>query len=192
MSIISPSTIPFQSIFRLVSPTVNVKTGTLSANAKFNTNIPLGMAAFIYEVEWGIALKDGPNAGSSSPSIFQITVELTENVVLTSASNTDALLIDDAFYEERYGTTEKTAAGELFETTYRNPFRENRRNFLQEFGGTYPSVAVQWNVIATLVNVIGSGLPTNGADVFANIWYTLAPVSGALQNYLTQRQQLQR
>jgi hypothetical protein len=162
-----------------------VKDGTLSANSKFLTNLPFDYAMLIYEVEWGIACKDPP---SSAAADGQITAELTEAINLTSASNTDTLLIDDTFFEER--TQQVGAAFEV--VTDRWPFQQHRRNFLQEFGGTYPTVAQTLNIIATEVKVSGAPFPTNGVDVFCNVWYTLAQVTDALRSYLTKRQQIQR
>lgn len=186
MSLVAPGVTAFQSLYRLVSPTVNVKHGALSANSKFNTNIPFDYAMLIYRVEWGIAIKDNPSATSSAD--WQLTAELTENGAATTASNTDPLVIHDTFYEERNPVA--TAVG--FEFSSRHPFTENEMDFLLKFGGPYPSVAQQFNVVATAVELIGSAPATNGIDVFANVFYTLQPVTAALRDYLTKRQQIQR
>lgn len=185
MSLVSPSALAFQSIYRLVSPTINVKHGTLSANSKFATNVPFDYAMLIYEIEWGIAVKDQMTPVTS---VWQVTAELTEATNLTTASNTDVLMIDDTFYEER----DVVATSVGLEVWGRNPFQQHRRNFLLEFGGTYPTVAQNLNVVASMVEPTGSGPATNGVDVFANIWYTLATVTPSLRDYLTKRQQLQR
>jgi hypothetical protein len=185
LSLVAPGLTGFQSIYRLVSPTVNVKHGALSANQKFNTNIPFDYAMLIYRTEWGIAAKDQPNSAAND---WQVTCELTENGAATTASNTDPLIIDDAFYEERVQWD--TAVGGVL--TARNPFRENFKDFLVQFGGTYPSVAQQFNIVASMVELVGSGPGTNGVDVFCNIFYTLSPVTAALRDYLTKRQQIQR
>lgn len=186
MSLVSPSALAFQSIYRLVSPTINVKDGALTNNAKFGTNVPFDYAMLIYEIEWGIAVKDAPQGGGA---VGQITAELTEATNLTSASNTDSLMIDDTFYEERDANV---ATASTTAPLGRYPFQQHRRNFLMEFGGTYPTVAQNLNIVATEVKVSAAPFPTNGVDVFCNIWYTLATVTQSLRDYLTKRQQLQR
>lgn len=184
MSTSAPGLAAFSAVYRIVSPTVNVKHGALSANAKFVTNVPFDYAIFIYDIRWGIAIKDPPGSAAND---WQITAELTENVSATTASNTDPVMIADTFYEER--VVQVSAASEIW--TWRNPFDDDYTNFVNEIGAPYASVAQNFNVVATMVELVGSGPATNGVDVFANIRYTIAPVTSALRDYLAKRLQIQ-
>lgn len=185
MSLVAPGLTAFQSLYRLVSSTINVKHGALSANSKFNTNIPFDYAMLIYRVEWGIAVKDVQGVGASND--WQLTAELTENGAATTASNTDPLIIHDTFFEERVGFSASSTV-----SNDRHPFTEHEMDFLVKFGGPYPSVAQQFNIVASMVELVGSGPATNGVDIFTNIFYSLQPVTPALRDYLTKRQQIQR
>jgi hypothetical protein len=167
-------------ILRITTPQVTVKHGTLTANTKFNTNLPLNVAMFVVKVSCTMAQLD---AAPGPVTQNYVVGQLSENTTLTAPSLSDPLAIcsfarqfDAAF----------TAAG-TFET-----IDHDTPDQAETFAGhSYPTLAQSLNLLASMTELVGTGR-TNGFNISMYVWYYLAAVDQALQAFLNQRLSLQR
>ncbi len=178
--------------YRLTTPTIDIDASggltEVDANTKFATNLPVGMAMLITDVEWVVPMQNAPgqpSVAAQNTSIWQVLGQLTEALARTSVAQNDAVDIDIYFDELGYQTSFATGVG-LIEI----PF--NRQKALERHALRFGYLSIAQNL-----NLVGSIVPSetvtqNGPEmgIFCRIYYNLLAVNQAQQAYLAQRIQI--
>ncbi len=167
-------------LLRLTTPQVVTKHGTLNANTKFNTNLPLNVAMVIRKVSYTLFDADDVSEATGD---FYVTAQLTENVTSTSTALGDPLAI--CSFARRYYKTQLSGVGLPIAVEHDTP--DQAETFA---GGGYPTLAQTLNIVQSLNEIASQA--TKGFTGSFYVWYTLQSVDSALQSFLTQRLALQR
>lgn len=175
--------------YRITSPTVEADATAgavqVNANSKFSTNLPVGLAMLVTDIEWICTQVDAPNVPTGAGQWnWQYIGQLTEALARTVVAQSDPVDIDIYLDEVCYQDQAVTGAGEIF-------FATNRQKALERHHLWRPwlSVGQQLNLI---LSVVPGETTTNGPEVtmFTRIYFDLVAVTGAQQAYLAQRIQI--
>lgn len=176
--------------YRIVSPTVEVDasggTSLVSANSKFNTNLPLGFGMLITDIEWIVALQEGITPTlSTGNDIWQIIYQLTESLARTAVAQNDPIDVSIYFDELWQQAIQSTAVG--VSTSLINRAKALERQHLNR---PWLSVAQQLNLVGSTVPVEQTSQNGPESQAFVRIYFDIVTLTSQQQAYLAQRIQI--